>query len=103
MNDKKTESQSFADYEILGELGRGGMGVVYKARENSLDRDVALKILPRTLSANPNLVKRFLREAHSLNQHRAQRRRPRLVLLRENPGEDRILSGRRAGVSPEIL
>jgi serine/threonine protein kinase len=68
VNAKKTESESFGDYEILGELGRGGMGVVYKARENSLYRDVALKVLPRSLSANPNLVKRFLREAHALAQ-----------------------------------
>jgi serine/threonine-protein kinase len=50
-------------FEILTELGRGGMGVVYRAREQSLNRLVALKVLSPTLSANPEFVERFRREA----------------------------------------
>jgi serine/threonine-protein kinase len=53
-------------YEILAELGRGGMGEVYRARDGKLDRDVALKILPDVFAGDPDRVARFEREAKTL-------------------------------------
>src|SRR5437762_13321044 len=50
-------------YSIDRELGRGGMGIVYLAREVHLDRPVAIKLLPPDLAQQPALRERFLREA----------------------------------------
>lgn len=50
-------------YEIISEIARGGMGVVYRAHDRILDRDVAYKILSENLKTNPTAVKYFLREA----------------------------------------
>ncbi|MEL6427541.1 MAG: serine/threonine-protein kinase [Planctomycetota bacterium] len=50
-------------YRVRREVGRGGMGVVYEAEDASLDRLVALKVLPRAISMQPGYVERFQREA----------------------------------------
>ncbi|HUD47675.1 MAG TPA: protein kinase [Candidatus Baltobacteraceae bacterium] len=56
----------FPQLELLGFLGKGGMGAVYKARQPGLDRVVALKILPAQTASGPGFVERFNREARAL-------------------------------------
>jgi serine/threonine protein kinase len=53
-------------YEIISALGVGGMGEVYRARDLKLHRDVAIKVLPDSLSTDPDRVARFERESHVL-------------------------------------
>src|SRR5262245_30909681 len=53
-------------YEVVGLIGAGGMGEVYRARDTRLNRDVALKILPELFAADPDRLARFKREAQLL-------------------------------------
>ena len=54
---------TLGDYEIIREIGRGGMGIVYEARQKSLDRQVALKTLSLDVDSHPAFLERFQREA----------------------------------------
>jgi WD40 repeat protein len=55
--------KQFGTYQITGALGEGGMAAVYKAYQTSVDRTVAIKVLPRQLASDPEFVSRFKREA----------------------------------------
>src|SRR5436853_5596931 len=52
-------------YEIRTKLGEGGMGEVYRARDEKLNRDVAIKVLPSTLSQDADRLRRFEQEAEA--------------------------------------
>ncbi len=73
-------------YEIVGPLGAGGMGEVYRARDTRLGRDVALKVLPSHLASNADLRARFEREARSVSslQH------PHICVLHDVGHQDGI-------------
>jgi len=60
--------RNFGGYELVQKIGQGGMGMVYKARQVSLDRTVAIKILSKALSENAEFIKRFEREAKSIGR-----------------------------------
>jgi Tol biopolymer transport system component len=62
-----TASLRLGPYEIVSPLGAGGMGEVYRARDTRLGRDVAIKVLPEHLSANPEVRARFEREARTIS------------------------------------
>ena len=64
-------------YEILGPLGAGGMGEVYRARDVRLDREVAIKVLPSDLASSPDEIARLEREARTV----ARLNHPNIVTL----------------------
>src|SRR6201993_2663710 len=53
-------------YEVLSPIGAGGMGLVYRARDKKLDRDVAIKVLPESVPSDPDTLARFEREAKAV-------------------------------------
>jgi tetratricopeptide (TPR) repeat protein len=71
-------------YQIVGELGRGGMGIVYKAQDTVLDRRVAFKVLPESFKENPQAVANFLREAKAA----AKLNHPNIVTVYDTGEQD---------------
>jgi serine/threonine protein kinase/Flp pilus assembly protein TadD len=63
--DPRLEAGVLGDFRIIGEIGRGGMGVVYEAQQLSLDRRVALKVLPLAAAMDCKQLQRFQLEAHA--------------------------------------
>src|SRR6185369_10171004 len=62
-----TSGTKFGPYEIQSELGSGGMGEVYRAKDTRLDRTVAVKVLASHLSSSPELRQRMEREARAIS------------------------------------
>src|ERR1019366_177883 len=60
-----TSGRRLGPYEIQSPIGAGGMGEVYRARDARLNRDVAIKILPASFSADPDRLQRFAQEARA--------------------------------------
>ncbi|MCA8953002.1 MAG: serine/threonine protein kinase, partial [Planctomycetes bacterium] len=102
-------------YEILRELGHGGMGTVYLARHDILQRDVAIKVLPHSLAMSPRAKQRFLQEAKSLARirhdhvvhiHRVLDHTEMLAFEMEyvdGPSLQQVLQELRAGRRPALL
>ena len=61
-----TKGQQFGAYTIVSRLGAGGMGEVYRARDSTLGREVAIKVLPALFTSQPDRLARFEREARIL-------------------------------------
>jgi len=65
IKENKAAAHQIPGYKILGKLGAGAMAVVYKAKQLSLNRTVAIKVLPRRFTENPEYVQRFYKEGQA--------------------------------------
>jgi serine/threonine-protein kinase len=65
IKESKAAAHQIPGYKILGKLGAGAMAIVYKARQLSLNRTVAIKVLPKRFSENPEYVERFYKEGQA--------------------------------------
>ncbi|MCJ7730355.1 MAG: protein kinase, partial [Sedimentisphaerales bacterium] len=65
VRESKSADHQIPGYKILGKLGAGAMAVVYKGRQLSLNRMVAIKVLPKRFTENPEYVERFYKEGQA--------------------------------------
>jgi serine/threonine protein kinase len=79
-------AESLGPYRILGKLGEGGMGEVYRARDTRLGRDVAVKVLPEALAADPGALARFEQEARAV----ASLSHPNILAIHDFGNEDGV-------------
>jgi tetratricopeptide (TPR) repeat protein len=77
-------SRQSGRYQLVGELGRGGMGIVYKAKDTVLDRTVAFKVLPDSFKENPQALANFVREAKAA----AKLNHPNIVTVYDTGEQD---------------
>lgn len=78
--------KTIGKYKVIEEIDRGGMAVVYKALQLDLEREVALKVIPATVSINPRFLDRFLAEAHAVSKLH----HPNIVAIHEISTENSI-------------
>src|SRR6516162_1494541 len=81
-----TPGTKLGPYEIVSPLGAGGMGEVYRARDMRLERTVAIKVLPKELSADSVRKQRFEREAKTISSLN----HPNICTLHDIGSQDRI-------------
>ena len=61
-----TNQQTLGPYELVAPIGAGGMGEVFHARDTRLNRDVAIKVLPKEVASDPDRLRRFEQESKTL-------------------------------------
>jgi Tol biopolymer transport system component len=94
-----TAGTRLGSYEILGSLGAGGMGEVYRARDTHLKRDVAIKVLPDLFVADPDRAARFAREAQAL----AALNHPNIAAIYGLEQSDGTMSASRTALVMELV
>ena len=73
--------QRIGKYEILGQIGRGGQGTIYRTRDTGLDRIVAIKVIDQSVADDPGYLDALRREAH-LAASRPATHQPLTILVR---------------------
>lgn len=81
-----TPGSRFGAYQVLGAIDSGGMGDVFRARDSKLGREVALKVLPQLVAADPERIRRFAREARVL----ASLNHPNIATIHDHQSVDGI-------------
>ena len=94
-------------YEVTAQIGAGGMGEVYRARDTSLNRDIAIKVLPESVANDPERLARFQREAQVLafDQLHHEGAHAATVFKAVDVGDVRMVQGngsRRASSNPRL-